>query len=387
MRGNNNHYKTPWNQIIRYEQDATYPYSGTPDLLIANSGNFLACCNRFGYSGGTISDNNTFVYRSTDAGKTWSLRNTVANCLWAKMFEAGGYIGLIAIRSKFNDLVLHYTDDEWATYSTLDIDGGFWGTGGGSSFVIDNGWLFKANTKLDASPPASDGTDNNMSVVFCNLNGSGGITNISNWGQSNALAWNPAWNDPAWTSTTMAEPNLIKVGSTFYIFPRMIYTDGSGNHIRTNANQVPLITGTFDSGTPSMTLAFDGSTFVDFSGPNPQFSLNYDTGSGKFFSLTNYDSVPQGSDPNQQRNELWLLKSDAITGPFTAHKRLIYAKNYSGSRGWTKDGFQYVSPKQHPSNGAVYYVSRTAFSPDAASEHDGKYMTLHWIPNISEVLS
>jgi hypothetical protein len=116
--------------------------------------------------------------------------------------------------------------------------------------------------------------------------------------------------------------------------------------------------------------------FIDFPGGCKKFTIRYDAGSGRYWSLSN--AIPErhkGANPERTRNTLALIHSADLMN-WSVRSVVLYHADVE------KHGFQYVH--WHFEGEDIIFLSRTAYDDEsggAHNQHDANYITFHRIRN------
>jgi hypothetical protein len=360
---------TRWASQIAVSSDFSDTFIGTPSFIVDSSGTWWASHNFFG--AGT-SENTTVIYKSEDLGGSWSQVTSITGVYWATLFEHGANLYLLGTSGLYGNLVLYYSSNNWATNSNVTISSGNYHKGS-TSFASLDGYLFFAVEDAQSGSPTWP-TDFLAQVWFADT---ADLTNVANWRSSNTITYNTSWGDGGWSQEGWLEGNVINDSGSI----KVLYRHNNGTE-----HKGCLITSTWNSSTPSLTLAFDDSTgFIDVLGGSIQFQPIWHSGASVWLIISNHRTAVRAADPNQQRDELWLCKSSNLT-TWTAVKQLHGdAAERTLDRGVDYSGFQYVNSVLSADENTLHYVSRTSWR-GADTEHNANRLTYDFVPNVNALL-
>jgi hypothetical protein len=357
-------------------------YVGSPNLVVAEDGTYWACHDEF--QPGTVQ--NTRIYKSLDSGATWSYVRVINNSAWPTLFEYNDTLYILSCSAQYGDLVLHYSSDDWATFNTLTISSGNYHKAQ-NAWIEKDGYLFFAVEDVQSPTPAW-GTDFLAQIWYVDIND---LTNLSNWRSSNTVAYNTSWGELDWgansTPEGWLEGNVLETqGGDIVVMYR---------HSNNVDDVAAYLTTTWNSVTPSLSLAFNDSTgFVDFPGGHVKFWPVYDTATDRWFALTNYDphSMTESdmitTDPNNRqslRQSLWLISAPTLNGSWSIHAQILRDEIENTTDDiFSLTGWQYITPVWD--GNLLRFTSRTGYN-GANSEHNANRLTYHEVPNISETIN
>jgi hypothetical protein len=191
MYGTRRLSQSRWAAEIARTPDPTDQFVGSPSFIIAADGTWWASHNWFG--SGTNNDT-TLIYKSEDDGATWTLVDTITGVWWATLFEHAANMYLLGTTTEYGNLVLYYSDDDWATNSNVTISSGNYHKGS-TAFAALDGYLFFAVEDAQSGSPTWP-TSFLAQVWFADT---ADLTNASNWRSSNTISYNTSWGDGGWS--------------------------------------------------------------------------------------------------------------------------------------------------------------------------------------------
>lgn len=389
---------------IQYSPASTAIYLGSPAIVILSNGDYLASCDYFG--GGSTQDTlgQTFLWRSSDRGTSWSYLGQINQmvsggadddgCFWNHFVQLngnlysmananGGSAGEMVIRRSTNN------GGQWS-YVTAAPDntgrlfaGQSWRPG--QSYAIKQGCLW-----LEADSNINSTWGNNyMAAIFAPTNSD--LLAPGNWTLSSKVAVDTSWLDG--TFRGWLEGNcLLDTNGGIVLMVRADNRYGNGAAI---GGKAAILRVNYTGGT-NATTSFSGglfdptspnsSGFIDFPGGVTRFTIRWDAQSQKYWSLCNY--IPRKFRTNAYNAErfraILTLASSADLKDWTVERivmadwRLysddstVVASAFDGNE--TDYGFQYVD-WQFDGDDIVATV-RTSFCDDyggANSGHNSNY--------------
>ena len=352
--------------VINYihPEDYTYDISGrspaSPCLLRLEDGTLLASHDVYWGDGG---QNLTLVFASQDNGETWHYRSYVFPCFWGKLFSKDNKLYIMGMSEEYGILQVFCSEDFGYTWSTpceimkagdktvggphksampivecagrlwTAIDYGSWIAGGHASGAV--------SIAVDEDPMVSE-----------------------NWVVTEFLKYSEEWpGTVTGKSGGLLEGNMF-VGKDGELYNILRYQT---NGCIPNYGKAIILH--YDKEKPSACPQF--YKVIDFEGNLSKFTVQYDEGTKKYYSLVNRVISANLS----QRNCLSLIASDNAEEWGIKREILNYQDN-----GWpedyTKAAFQYVDFLFDKDD--IIFASRTALN-GAFSYHNANYITFHRI--------
>ena len=334
--------------VIDHQDASTRQYIGSPSIVIAPNGDYIATHDLFGPGSSSTTSAESKVFVSHDRGTSWKQTASFHEQFWSNLFSNKGRIYLMGTNAEYGRIVIRTSDDNgvsWSAAHYLTSDSGYHTAPVPMAF--QDGRIYRAFEHHPAGPWGSF----QAFVMWASVGGD--LTSPSSWSFSNRLSF-PVGDE----GNTWLEGNAV------------VAPDGSIVDILRVDNReraaILKLTGT------DLTL----NRFVDFPGGAKKFTIRYDPVSKLYWSLVN-PALPgealSVSSPGSVRNTLALTSSPDLTH-WTP--RLIVLHHV----GADFHGFQYVDWQFDGKD--IILASRTAFddaSGGAHSYHDANFLTFHRI--------
>lgn len=334
--------------VIDHQPASTREYVGSPSIVIAPNGDYVASHDLFGPGSTSTESAVTRIFVSHDRGTTWTKVAEFNDQFWSNLFVLKKHVYLMGTTAEYGRIVIRESDDNGVTWSEvhcLTEDAGYHTAP--VPVVIHGGRIYRAFEHHPTGPWGSF----RAFVMWAPVDSD--ITKGASWSFSDRLSFPVGDMGDAWL-----EGNAV-VGQ-----------DGSILDILrvNNASRVAILKLT------DRTLKLD--RFVDFPGGATKFTIRFDPGSKLYWTLSN-PALPGEplavSSPASVRNTLALMSSPDLIH-WTPREVVLH---YPESR---FHAFQYVDWQFDASD--IIVASRTAFDDGmggAHSFHDANYLTFHRI--------
>ena len=334
--------------VIDHQDASTQQYIGSPSLVIAPDGAYIATHDLFGPGSSSTTSAESNVFVSHDRGLSWKQTASFHEQFWSNLFVAGSRVYLMGTNSEYGRIVIRTSDDNgqsWSEVHYLTPDSGYHTAP--VPMAVHEGRIYRAFEFHPHGP----------------------------WGSFQAfLMWAAVGSDltqPAsWTFSDRLAFPVGDEGNTWLEGNAVIARDGSVLDILrvNNLEHVAVLklTGT------SLKL----ERFVDFPGGAKKFTIRFDPVSKLYWSLVNpalEGDALSVSSPGSVRNTLALISSPDLT---RWTPRLVVLHHPDAAF----HGFQYVDWQLDGKD--IIAVSRTAFEDrkgGAHSYHDANFLTFHRI--------
>ncbi len=334
--------------VIDHQPAPTKEYIGSPSILIAPNGNYIASHDLFGPGSTENESAESKIFVSEDRGKTWKQTATLSDQFWSNLFTDGKLIYLMGTTAQYGHIVIRTSADNgqsWSEAHYLTSDTGYHTAP--VPVVVTKGKIYRA---FEHHPTGPWGFFQAF-VMWANVGSD--LTKPSSWSFSNRVSF-PADAE----GNTWLEGNAV------------IAPDGSVLDVLRvdNLQRAAMLklTGT--------TLALD--RFVDFPGGATKFTIRFDPVSKLYWALSNPAlpgyALSVGS-PSGVRNTLVISSSPDLVR-WTPRSIVLHHPDSSFH------AFQYVDWQFDGSD--IVVASRTAFDDDtggANSFHNANYLTFHRI--------
>ena len=334
--------------VIDHQEASTRQYIGSPSIVIAPNGDYVATHDFFGPGSSSTTSAESRAFISEDRGATWKQTASFQEQFWANLFVEKGRIYLMGTSAEYGRIVIRTSDDNgrsWSSVHYLTEDSGYHTSS--VPVVVRNGRIYRGFEYHPAGPWGSFQAFMMWAPVDSDL------TQASNWSFSNRLSF-----------------PISDEGNTWLEGNAVIAPDGSiVDILRVNNQQhaaILKLTGT--------TLKFD--RFVDFPGGATKFTIRFDALSKLYWALVNPALPGQAlsvSSPGSVRNTLALMSSSDLVH-WTPRAIVLHHPDAAFH------AFQYIDWQFEGKD--IIFVSRTAFDDATGGAHrfhDANFITFHRI--------
>ena len=334
---------------------------GSPSITIMGDGTYIASHDEFGAS---ASNDTTFVFRSTDQGRTWVRASVIRGAYHSTVFFHRGALYLIGPRgngdvSGGGPYVIRKSLDRGTTWSGATIIQNDSGGSTPNSPVVHAGrlWIargkqvFSAPEQADLMRPESWAVTRMMSAPEGSLDGT-----ITRWNEGQIVAspdegvfFMPKIDDRPFSALVRVDPDD---------FEQLTFNSDNDD-------------------TP-------GSDYVPLPGADKKFAVLYDSVSKGYYALTNPVLAAHGGydayNPSMIRNTAALLFSRDLRS-WTVRRIFLYSPDVEG------EGFQYLQAAIDGddlvivSRTAIFDASRALFP---ARAHDANVLSFHRLPGFRQ---
>lgn len=360
------HDGLPPGVVIHNSPAVSHRYVGSPSIVILPDGTYIASHDYFGKK---LPD--TFVYRSSDRGSSWTRIARLKSLTWATLFSRGKELYLIGISPKsamgYGDFVVRKSADNGHTWTEpLDEKSGLIRRGfyhcAPVPVVRHRGRYWRALENMGQEwgwGPFSA----LMTSIPCKAN----LLDAGQWLLSDELQYNAAW----------------KAGATAWLEGNAVVTKkGEVKDLLRVAYGPDDVAAMISVSPDGKQLAFQPRTdFIHFPGGAKKFTIRYDKKSGKYWTLSNFVLSPDryDADNGSIRNTQVLMYSGNLREWCIADTILTCPKP-------ELYGFQYVDWQFDGKD--IIFVSRTAWPDETGNpprQHDANYLTFHRIRNFRQL--
>lgn len=336
--------------VIDHQPASTKEYIGSPSIVIAPNGDYVASHDWFGPGSTSTKSAVTRIFVSHDRGATWAKVAEVNDQFWSNLFVLKKHIYLMGTTAEYGRIVIRDSDDNGATWSEahyLTDDAGYHTAP--VPVVIHDGKIYRAFEHHPTGPWGS------FQAFVTSVSVDSDIIKGANWSFSDRLSFPVGDSGDTWLEGNA----VVGPGGSILDILRV-----------NNASRVAILELT------NRALKLD--RFVDFPGGATKFTIRFDPVSKLYWTLSN-PALPgeplATSSPGSVRNTLALMSSPDLTH-WTPRKIVLHHPESHFH------AFQYVDWQFDKSD--IIVASRTAFDDGmggAHSFHDANYLTFHRIKN------
>ncbi len=393
---------------IAYSPPSSAIYLGSPALLRCPDGSLLATHDYYGGGSTSGTTGQTFLFRSSNEGITWSplgeIRQLTApgpdddGVFWNSLFRVGNSIYSTGAESGAGDLVIRRSDDNGASWTQV-------GATTGRLIVSTDGrthacgvlTVQHAGRIWSAVEHPLSGTFGDTRITLRGAAETANLLDPAVWQTSNGLTRNTAWLGGTFKGWLEACPvPTADNGMVVMLRVDNRYANGAGI-----GGKAAIIRASPADGSAPPTLTFsggnfdptvpNGSGFVDFPGGTVRFVARYDAPSQRYWSVCSY--IPRafrnsGYNAERFRAALVLVSSENLRDwsveRMVMHDERIYSQDPAvlasafdpgvGGSLHTDFGFQY--PFFLIEGDDLLVTVRTAFCDGeggAPAGHDANY--------------
>lgn len=340
--------------VIDHQEAKTGEYIGSPSLVIAPNGDYVATHDLFGPKSGSQESAMSRVFISHDRGATWKQTAEFRDQFWSNLFLHQGRLYLMGTTAEYGHIVIRSSDDSgksWSAASFLTADSGYHTAPG--PMAESGGRLWRAFEFHPTGPWGS------FQAFLMSAPLGSDITKSANWSFTNRLSF-PASDE----GHTWLEGNAI---------------------VGPNGTMLDILR--VDNRERAAILVLKGDElkldrFVDFPGGAKKFTIRFDPKTKLYWALVN-PALPgeaqSVSSPASVRNTLAVISSPDLTH-WTPRAIVLHHPDVA------LHGFQYVDWQFDGTD--LIAVSRTAYDDTeggAHSYHDANFLTFHRISNFRKL--
>jgi hypothetical protein len=350
--------------VVAHSPTKTRKYIGSPSLVRLPSGVWLASHDHFGPGS---EYNTSFVYSSSDDGKSWKLIATLKGQWWSTLFVHEKEVYILGTTKEYGQTVIRKSSDEGKTWSTpRDANSGLLLAEGmyhcaPVPVVIHGGRIWRAMEEYTGPKWGA------FKAFVMSAPVGADLLKAENWTSSNRLDRNPEWLEgkfQAWLEGNIVPTpegslvNILRVQQPHY-------------------DEVAAVVEIVDA----KTIRFDPKTgFRPWPGGAKKFQVRLDPQTQTYWMLSN--PIPEKYrvkpfNPGQIRNTLSLFRSTDLKS-WTEVQTVLHDPAVKTS------GFQY--PDWVFDGDDLVAAVRTAFPESdgtlAHNMHDANWLTFHRLPGI-----
>lgn len=290
--------------VMAYSPPSSGRYLGSPMLVRCGDGSLLSSHDWFGPKSSEGKIGQTFLVRSRDEGKTWSLGREMRHLTspqhddegvyWQALYRDDSLLYSMGAASISGPLVIRRSEDHGNSWTVVDEtqgrllppeNGKTWACGPLVLTDTRGCWAVLENQR------SARWADNQIKVLHAK---SGSVLlRASSWQSSNVLTGDPSWLEGSFRGWLEASPLVTREGkmlATLRVDHRRPNGAGIGGkaaliHIDPSATSAPRIEFSAKPYDPAQNNA---SGFIDFPGGGLRFIIRYDRNSDRYWSVCNY---------------------------------------------------------------------------------------------------
>ncbi len=348
-------------------------YIGSPSVCILQNGDYLASHDCFGPASTEHTQALTFIFRSSDKGRSWKKISEINGQFWSGLFIRGNSVYIMGTWKHHGNLIIRRSDDGGVTWtepvdkkSGLLLEGEYHTAPVPVIFHTGRIWRAVENAKSFTTVWGK-----RYSAMVVSAPADADLLSSASWLASNSLPYDSTYLDGRFQG--WLEGNVVVTHDNKIIDFLRVASSRPGEDL---AAMVSIS----DDGSNA---SFDQVTgFMNFTGGSKKFSIRLDPKTGKYITIVNlireeFRNLAAGS----VRNSL-ILQSSTDLKNWTINKILIEHPDVKNH------GFQYVDWQFDGRD--LIYICRTAFDEgagEANNYHDANYLTFHRIKNYRKILN
>ncbi|MCA9261009.1 MAG: exo-alpha-sialidase, partial [Planctomycetales bacterium] len=350
--------------VIAHRPQSEGVYIGSPSLVSLGDGALLASHDEFGPKSTEHVRATTHVFRSRDAGVTWSHVATVEGQFWSTLFVHRSAVYLLGVDKHHGNVVIRRSDDEGTSWTSPDAaHAGLIAEGqyhcGPQPILEHDGRLWRAME--DAAGGERWGERYRPLLMSAAIDAN--LLDRKSWTLTNYVSVEQNWLNGQLRG--LLEGNAVKAPTGEVV-----------NILRVAATQsVANTAATLRFDRAAQRLAFDPERdFIEFPGGSKKFTIRYDATSQRYWALTNWvrPELVGVRSASAIRNTLTLVSSADLRR--WRIDRVIIQDDDLGH------GYQY--PDWQIEGDSLIAVVRTAAEDGVGGPHnyhDANFLTFHRI--------
>jgi hypothetical protein len=340
--------------VIDHQSAATRQYIGSPSIVVAENGDYIATHDLFGPGSTCTTSAETRVFISRDRGATWKRTSSFNNQFWSNLFRQGSRVYLMGTSAEYGRIVIRVSEDNgqsWSDVHYLTAESGYHTAP--VPMAISAGRIYRAFEYHPAGPWGS------FQAFIMSASLESDLSKADSWTFSDRLSFPTGADGGTWL-----EGNAVVEGDGSIVDVLRVASREKAVILRLRGKA----------------LEFD--RFVDLPGGAKKFAIRFDPQTKLYWSLVN-PALPGEplsiTSPGSVRNTLAIISSPDL---IQWSPRAILLHNPDA----TLHGFQYVDWQFEGSD--IIAVSRTAYEDQEGSAHtfhDANYMTFHRVANFRKL--
>ncbi|MBI1368865.1 MAG: exo-alpha-sialidase [Planctomycetes bacterium] len=345
--------------VIYHTPAALKRYVGSPAIVNAPDGAYLAACDLFG-PGTTMNEKGQgLVFRSDDRGATWKNIARIDGMFWTGLFMHRGATYLMGVDRQYGHVVIRRSDDGGRTWTKpTDAEHGLLTSDAG--YHTSTMPIIEHNGRLWRGMEDNHGPGGKWGLFFragmLSAPADADLLKASSWTLATPLPRDVTWLNGDFGGWLEGNAVVAPGGGVVDVL-RVEYPSG---------NKAAIVTISPDGKTASFDPA---SGFVDLPGGATKFNIRFDPTSKLYWALSNPAPQEATKGAAGYRNTLALISSPDLR-TWTIRCTLIHHPDR------TRHGVQYADWQFEGED--IIAAIRTAWDDDAGGAHnfhDANYLT------------
>jgi formylglycine-generating enzyme required for sulfatase activity len=343
--------------VVDHRPAKTGTYLGSPSIAVLPDGSYIVSHDFYGPA---TKEDQTAIFRSGDAGRTWEKLTDFYGQYWSSVFVHKGALYIIGTNIHNGHIAIRRSADGGLTWTTpedqrtglLAADGKYHCAP--VPVTVHRRRIWRA---MEDRYPLT-GWGSNLRTFVMSAPVDADLLKADSWTMSNRLEF-----DQAWPGTVWLEGNVVVTPQNKLV-----------NILRVECKEAELAAIVHIS-EDGRSVRFDPEKdFIDFFGGSNKFTIRYDPVTRRYWSLVN-----KQFNPKAYRNNLVLVSSSDLR---IWKIESVVLRHHDSE----KHAFQYIDWLFE--NEDIIAVSRTAYDDGlggAHNAHDANYITFHRLRNFREL--
>jgi hypothetical protein len=347
-------------------------YIGSPSICILPNGDYIASHDHFGPESNEHERALTFVFRSTNKGRSWEKISEINGQFWSNLFVHKNVLYIMGPLKHHGNMIIRRSTDGGITWSNAnDSENGLLLEGeyhtAPMPVVIHRDRIWRA---IENAKSYTTEWGKRYSAMVISAPVDADLLDAANWTATNALSYDSTYLDGKFRG--WLEGNAVVAPDGKLVDILRVATTEKGRDL------VAIVQISEDGRNAS----FDPSTgFIDFVGGAKKFSIRYDEKTKRYWTIVNMVKEEFSHMSAASVRNTLVIKSSLDLRNWTVHKILLSHSDVK------KHGFQYIDWQFDGRD--IIFLSRTAYDDEfggAHNFHDANYLTFHRIKNFRRLI-
>ena len=264
--------------VITHSPANSRKYIGSPSIAVLPNGDYIASHDLFGPGSTFNASGQTFIYRSSDKGKTWALLTELKDQFWGTLFVHNSDLYIMGTNKRFGNAIIRKSTDGGVTWTEpSDSSNGVLVSDrrchtAPMPMLEHNGRLWRTMEDVDGAEHWGAWFEAFMMSVPVEAD----LLNADNWILSNRVKVDTSWKNGKFKGFLEGNAVVLPDGQVADVLRAELLPHG----------ETAAVIRISDDG---QTASFDPQTdFVPFPGGNVKFTVRYDDESEKYWTISNW---------------------------------------------------------------------------------------------------